>query len=236
MEIKRNTVCAFIPARGGSKTIKLKNLVEINNKPLLFYVISTLLKLDKVFDSIVCSTEHDSIKSYVERFGITVVPRPKRLSVDNCKTEESINHYLREYLNDSLPEFIFLVQPTSPLTRQEDYLKLLSMIKEKDLPDSVQTICKVKHHDHAFNQRCIKDGYVDFVYKDLRKKFYNKQKKPEYFKFGNLVIFRTLSFLNTGSIFGDKSKYIEVPEKYCIDIDNYEDVEKLDFLLKNSFF
>ena len=236
MEIKKNTVCAFIPARGGSKTIKLKNLVEINNKPLIFYAISTLLKLDKVLDSIVCSTDHESIQSYVESFGIAVVPRPKSLSVDSSKTEESINHYLREYLNDSLPEFIFLVQPTSPLTREEDYLKLLSMIKEYDLLDSAQTICKVKHHDHAINQRIIKDGYVDFVYKNLRKKFYNKQKKPEYFKFGNLVIFRTKSFLNDGSIFGKKSHFLEIPEKYCIDIDNREDIKLLNFLIRKGFY
>ena len=110
------------------------------------------------------------------------------------------------------------------------------MIKKDNTIDSVQTICKVKHHEHAYNQRSLKGDFVEFVFKDLRKKFYNKQKKKEHFKFGNLVIFRTTSFLNTGSIFGDKSKYIEIPEKYCIDIDNKGDVEMLDFLFKKGYY
>lgn len=236
MEIRKNSVCAFIPARGGSKTIKLKNLVKINNRPLLSYVISTLLKVDKMFDSIVCSTDNSSIKKYVKNYGITIVNRPKNISDDNSKTEESIKHYLKDYLENVLPEFIFLVQPTSPLIRKEDLIKLLSIIKENKKIDSVQTICKVKHHDHAFNQRLIKKKDVDFVFKELRKKFYNKQKKPEYFKFGNLVIFRTKSFLNNGSIFGKKSQFIEIPEKYCIDIDNREDIKLLDFLIKKGFY
>ena len=49
-----------IPARGGSKSIPLKNIKEINGKPLIEYTIEVAIK-SKVLDRIIVSTDHDGI-------------------------------------------------------------------------------------------------------------------------------------------------------------------------------
>ena len=50
-------IVAIIPARGGSKSIKNKNIYKIKNKPLIFYSIETAIK-SNVFDKIIVSSDH----------------------------------------------------------------------------------------------------------------------------------------------------------------------------------
>ena len=53
-------ILAFIPARGGSKSIKLKNIFPLNGIPLIYYSILASKK-SKIFDSIICSTDNKKI-------------------------------------------------------------------------------------------------------------------------------------------------------------------------------
>lgn len=229
-------ILAFIPARGGSKSIPLKNLSKINNKPLLFYTLNLVTKFRRVFDKIICSTDNEKIKRYIKKFDIDYLCRPKSISRDSSSTESSILHCLN-YLNKEkkyFPDLIFLFQPTSPFVMKEHINKLLDLAKDKEKFDSILTISKIQHNSHAYNQRYIFRNYVEFIFKKEREEMFNKQKKPKFYKFGNLICINTKSFLKTKKIFGKKNLWVEIEDKYSVDIETVEDLNYATYLIKSK--
>ena len=111
---------AFIPARGGSKSIPLKNIKEINGKPLIYWT-SKAAEDAKCIDKIIIATENEKIKETVLNFGF------KKLEVydrdpENARDESSTESVMTEYIKKSdlnLEDNFFLIQATSPLLKSE---------------------------------------------------------------------------------------------------------------------
>ena len=105
---------AVILARGGSKGIPQKNIISINNKPLLEYTI-TAAKQSNVNDVWV-STDCKNIKSVAIKLGVKVLDRPKNLASDYSESEEALLHFSDKVSFDLL----VFIQPTSPLILSND--------------------------------------------------------------------------------------------------------------------
>ena len=111
---------AFIPARGGSKSIPLKNIKEINGKPLIYWT-SKAAEDARCIDKIIIATENEKIKETVLNFGF------KKLEVydrapENARDESSTESVMTEYIKKSglnLEDNFFLIQATSPLLKSE---------------------------------------------------------------------------------------------------------------------
>ena len=126
----------LIPARGGSKRIPRKNLVDVNGKPLIQYVIETCRKIT---DDIYVSTEDSEIQEFVESMNVNVIERPERLAQDNSTTEDVVEHFLEEINTD----LFCVVQPTSPLLKFENILTGIELIDDESLGfDSVISVCR----------------------------------------------------------------------------------------------
>lgn len=96
---KKLKVICIIPARGGSKGIKLKNLQKICGKPLLYYPIKAAIK-SKVCDHIFVSTDSKSIAKESKKYGANVpFLRKKKYSGDRVTTELTLRDALKEYEN-----------------------------------------------------------------------------------------------------------------------------------------
>ena len=92
---------AIIPARGGSKRIKNKNIKEFHGKPIIAWSIETALK-SKCFDKIIVSTDSEKIKKIAEKYGAEIpFLRPKNLSDDYTPTAPVISHSIK-YLEKRL--------------------------------------------------------------------------------------------------------------------------------------
>ena len=141
-----------------------------------------------------------------------------------------IGYVLDQYIDK--PDYFALMQPTSPFLRVEDIERCVTALTVLKGDDSCQTVRRVKHHDHAFNQRVVKDWDVVFAFPKQRDDV-RKQVQPEHYAFGNLVVTKTSYFLETGDFFGN-STGIEIPWKYGIDIDYEEDLELAEVLLESS--
>lgn len=115
---KGKTILALIPARGGSKGIKYKNIRVVGGKPLIAWTIEEAKK-SKYIDRIVVSSEDKKILAVAAKFGGGVpFIRPKDLSRDSTPGIAPVLHAL-----NALPEkydFIVLLQPTSPLRISND--------------------------------------------------------------------------------------------------------------------
>ena len=109
-------IIGIIPARGGSKGIKLKNLVKLKKKPLLFYTVNASKNSSYKIRTIV-STDHEKIKNYALQIGAEVIKRPKKLSGSTTSIESVIEHVLTylEQKENYVPDLILLLQNTSPL-------------------------------------------------------------------------------------------------------------------------
>jgi len=135
---------AFIPARGGSKSIPLKNIKPFCGKPLIYWNLKALEDSPKV-DRIYVSTDSNEIKSVVESFGMTKVNVHSRSS-ENASDTASTEAAMMEFIVDSdLADdtgFI-LVQATSPLTAASDFSSAIAQYESSRL-DSMLTCVRIK--------------------------------------------------------------------------------------------
>ncbi|MBP7212312.1 acylneuraminate cytidylyltransferase family protein [bacterium] len=112
-------ILAIIPARGGSKSIKRKNIRLINGKPMVWYSIEAC-KNSKYITRFVVSTEDEEIKEICEGFGAEVINRPIELAQDETKTAPVMVHSALELEKCGYkPNYITLIQPTSPFRTSE---------------------------------------------------------------------------------------------------------------------
>ena len=109
---------AFIPVRGGSKSIPLKNIKSFCGKPLVYWNVKALQDCTLV-DQIVVATDSEIIKSTVNGFNfskVTVYDRKAENACDTASTESVMLEYIdAANLNDDVT--FMLVQATSPLTQ-----------------------------------------------------------------------------------------------------------------------
>lgn len=132
---------AFIPLRGGSKSIPLKNIKVINGRPLIYWTLDAVVACNLV-DKVIVSTDSNEIKKIVENYNsskVIIINRSKKVSTDIATTES----VMLEFSENNLFENIILVQATSPLLRTEDIIKGIRKFNESDF-DSVISVVRQK--------------------------------------------------------------------------------------------
>ncbi|MEL0011740.1 MAG: acylneuraminate cytidylyltransferase, partial [Bacteroidota bacterium] len=121
---------AFVPVRGGSKGIPLKNIKLFCGRPLVFWCLDALQKSESI-DEIFISTDCNQIKEVVSSFNfskVSIYDRSDENAQDNSSTESAILEFLNEK-NFEQTDLFFLVQATSPLTEPEDFDRALNLMK-----------------------------------------------------------------------------------------------------------
>ena len=226
-------IWAIIPARGGSKSIPHKNIALLNNRPLIEYVINTAQK-SKNIDKTICSTDDMKIKQVCLENNIVVHDRPKQLGEDSTHVINVIIELLNEWgkRGQLLPFAIVLLQPTSPFVLPEHIQMCVEALIHDHKALSSQTISLLPHHYHAYNQREVDNGYVNFRFMRQRRIGYNKQTKPVFYAFGNLVVTKTDALLRKKEVFATPSIPCEIERKYAIDVDGPEDLELAEYMLR----
>ena len=113
-------VLMIIPARGGSKGIPRKNLVELGGFPLISYVVRTALSAGLDAD-VVVSTDDEEIKEAAETFGAWVpFIRPSELASDTATTYVAVKHAVETLISmGHVYEDVILLQPTQPFVTPE---------------------------------------------------------------------------------------------------------------------
>ncbi len=222
---------AFIPARGGSKSIKLKNMALLNGHPLMEYSARAAIECN-CFDRIVCSTDHPDIASFSESMGIEIDIRSNDLSGDTVSTRAVLLEFLvRQH---ELPDYLFIVEPTSPFLRVSDIRGLRDLIERNFGCASAQTVYRPPHTHHAWNQRVISEGgNCSFLFEE-RKKVSTKQEKPNLYVFGNLIACNVTSLLDGGDVFAEPSVALEIPWPYDVNIDHPDDLLMANIILKSK--
>ncbi len=212
-------IMSIIPARGGSKGIKLKNLKLLNGMPLLDYSVNSSLE-SKFITRTIVSTDHPKILNHAEKLGAQVIKRPKILSTDSSHIEPVIEHCLNhlKLKENYYPDLIILLQNTSPLRTK------------KHIDDAIKIFLNSKYDS-------MLSGYIshNFIWKIKNNNVipinFNPQKRPNRQEFTNQFIENGAIYISKYSAF-KKSKcrvsgkigFFEMAKELSVDIDTQLDL------------
>lgn len=130
--MRLNKTLAIILARGGSKGIKNKNIIKINNKPLVYWSIKSCLA-SKLIDSVWVSSDSKKILKIAEKYGAKTIMRPERFSKDESSSETAWLHAVKFLQNKISFKTIVGIQPTSPIRPSKFLDEALKKYKKKKI-------------------------------------------------------------------------------------------------------
>lgn len=236
MKNKNYKILALVPARGGSKSIKNKNIINLAGKPLIAYVIEALKK-SKAVDKIVCTTDSEVIAKIAQKYGAEVpFMRPKELALDISPVYPALTHAVKmlEKLQNYRPDYIVMVQPTSPLV-DPGQIKAAIQIAIQKKADSVITTVNLDHDCHPYNIReILSDGRIKFWMEKEHYQFPTRQSKPQFRKFGNLYVSSYDTLIKKGRLEGENNYALIVDKNTTLDINTPEDIKEIEYFLKNK--
>ena len=154
----------LVTARGGSKSVPRKNLSDVGGKPLIAWTIEAALQSQSL-DRVVVSTEDEEIAEVSRHWGADVpFMRPPELAQDETAHISVVLHALQwlESHEDERPDYVVLLQPTSPLRVAEDIDDAMRLALDKNA-HSVIGVCETHSHPYL-TKRITEDGTLeDFI-------------------------------------------------------------------------
>tara|TARA_R100000008_G_scaffold45015_2_gene26355 strand:- start:10207 stop:11340 length:1134 start_codon:yes stop_codon:yes gene_type:complete len=148
---------AMIPARLGSKRVHNKNLRLIGGKPLIAYIVESVVN-SGAFDEIYINSESDIFESIANDYGVKFYKRPNRLSSDKATNDD----FVLDFIENINCDIIFQFLPTSPFVTSSDIREFYDMMMESDYDTLIST----------------KDVQIECLYENQPLNFKQKEKTP----------------------------------------------------------
>ncbi len=181
-------ILGLIPARGGSKCIPRKNIVELGGKPLLAYTAEAALR-SEIIDRAVLSSDDDQIMEIGKKLGLEIpFKRPKDIAKDDTPSLPVIQHAI-EFLESSgwCPDLIIVLQPTSPLRNSKHIDESIKTFMSTNA-DSLVSVMECPHIFSPYSVMKLKNGFLmPFIPK--QEDNYQRQKKPRFFARNGAAIY-----------------------------------------------
>jgi CMP-N-acetylneuraminic acid synthetase len=144
----KESVLAVIPARGGSKGIRKKNIIPLNGKPLLLYTIEAAINSMR-FKKICLSTDSSEIASHAENYNVDIIHRPFELSRDESETIDVVLDVIKHYESiGEIYDVVVLLQPTSPFRTAAHIMEAMDRFFSDPEISCVASFCQSKHHPY----------------------------------------------------------------------------------------
>ena len=209
-------IVSLILARGGSKGIPKKNIIDVNGKPLLYYTANA--SLNSNVNATWVSTDCAEVKNVAVDIGCRVIDRPEDISGDKSKSDDALVHFAENVDFDIL----VFIQPTSPLLKSSDINKGLHKMQNYDSVFSV-----TKEH---WVPRWTKDGN-SFNW-DINNRPMRQDVNETYIENGAFYITTKNQLLKSKLRYGGRIGMIEMPLHRSFQIDTYDDLKLIGKLLK----
>jgi len=212
-------ILAIIPARGGSKSIPLKNIRKLDGMPLVAHTIRSAKKAKKI-NRIIVSTDSEKIAEIAKKYGAEIpFLRPKKFARDDSSTLDVVRHALQflEENENYVPDIVTILLPTSPFRPPNLIDKTINTLKNTNAT-SVVSVHSAKLHPFkgfTFEKNFLKPFIRDHL------KYYQRQKLPPlYHTTGAAYTFWNSTLKKYGHYYGPRMiPIISDDDKTNIDVD-----------------
>lgn len=206
-------IVAMIPARLGSKRIPKKNIRYMGDKPLIQYPID-LAKTSDRFESIWVNTESVELGHIIKTMGVDFHERPAELANDQATNRDFTYEFLQKHECD----YVVMINPTSPMLRQETMNDFLDFLEENDY-DTILSVISAKE------ETFYKGEPLNFT---LKEKVNSQLLEPIETICWALTAWKRETFMKLqergiNPVFGGKVGRFSIPKDESCDLDTPED-------------
>ena len=228
--INGKKVLAIIPARGGSKGLPGKNILELGGKPLIAWAIEAAQK-SKYIDRLILSSEDKQIISVAQDWGCEApFIRPAELALDKTPGIDPVLHAINTLTEKY--DHVVLLQPTSPFRNVADIDNCIEFCILNKAPACVSVVETSENPYWMFSMDSEKK--MNHLIK-TKMETYQRQLLPEIFKLnGAVYVAETAYILKNKKFLGDSTIGFKMPKKRSIDIDSKLDLFYAEFILMND--
>ncbi|MBM3395189.1 MAG: acylneuraminate cytidylyltransferase [Betaproteobacteria bacterium] len=219
------TTVAIIPARGGSKGIPNKNIINFAGKPLLAWSILQA-RAAPTIDSVFVSSDSSAILEVAARYGANPIRRPSKLSTDTSSSEVALVHALdtlaMEYGEE--PETVVFLQATSPLREPADIEGALAVFRS-ERADSLFS-------NTVIDDLCVwheEDGVLKGKTFDPFNRVRRQDRRPVYLENGSIYVFTPTVLRKTGNRLGGRITGYVMDYWKSFEIDTLEGLELCEY-------
>ena len=230
-------IWALIPARSGSKSIKNKNITNLNGKPLMAYSINHAKKT-KYIKRIIFSSDSEKYIEIAKKYGCKDFHlRTKETSSDQASEHSVFFDFIKKRLinGKNVPKYFLHLRPTTPIRKISTINKALEMfLKLNKNYTCLRTMTEMSNPSYR-TFRIYRNKLMSIIKKDYdidkyaipRQNFHNT-----YFCNTIADVYLTETILK-GKLFGNKVFPMVVKDQYC-DIDALKDLKLASILIKNN--
>lgn len=230
--MKDEKTVALIPARGGSKSIPKKNIIDLGGFPLIAYSIAAA-KLSKNIDRIIVSTDSEEIAEVAKKYGAEVpFMRPAEFATDTSPAVDAVRHALGWFTQheSNQPEYVVFLNPTTPLRDSQLIDEAIEKIFNsagatslRSAHEMSETAYKVFKLDGEFFTGLLPGKPDDH---SLARQLFPATYQPN----GYVDILISAFVMNSGQLFGNKILSFITP--FTGELDGPEDLNFIEYLLK----
>lgn len=225
---KNKTFLAIIPARGGSKRLPKKNILPLDNIPLIAHTILASKK-SKYIDLTLVSSDDEEILDISLGYKTKIIKRPEILANDLATTFDAIKHAIE---HSPKFDYIILLQPTSPLRTSTHIDEAIELLFKQDAKGII-SVCEMEHSPLWSNTLDEDMNMNLFLKKDIQG--LRSQDLETYYRLnGAIFISNTAELLKQESFFLKEKIFAYLMKKeVSIDIDEEFDFKIAELFLKN---
>lgn len=221
---KGKKIIAIIPARGGSKGIKNKNIIDVNGKPLIYYSINAGLK-SQYIDYVYVSTDSEQISQIALNYGAKVpFLRDESLATDTSKTIDAMIYSIQKLKQLGLIfDYLVILQPTSPLRTEKEIDDAIEKLLESPY-DSLVSVCHTKENPVLIRSIDNNGCLVPILNQSSTVR---RQDFKEYYKVNGAIYINKISTIDNDTSLNDNKYAYIMDDNKSLDIDSLEDLELL---------
>ena len=227
-------ILVVVPARGGSKGVKLKNIRPLGGVPLVALVGQVVNQLPYV-DRAVVSTDHSEIAKIAEESGLGApFMRPEELSGDIVADAPVLHHALMacEKIDNRQYDVVVMLQPTSPFRKPAHVTAAVNKLIEGGY-DAVWTVSKTDSKAHPLKQLVIDNDRLDYYDPAGAAIIARQQLRPVYHRNGVAYVMTRELIADKKAIKGEKTSVVVI-EDPLVNIDTEDDFKLAEFMLEQE--